>query len=418
MLDMNKLKPIKGCKDLLDDEILKFRFIIKKFEDIARLYGCQEIATPILEYTEIFTKSLGESSDVVGKEMYSFIDQGDDNLTLRPEFTASIMRAVFSAKLLHRLPLKLFCYGPLFRRENPQAGRQRQFHQINAEFLGAHEPYSDAEAIKFAADILDVLGIKNYILEINSLGCSSSRQSYQRALFEYFKDNIINLSEISKIRLEKNPLRILDSKESCDKILIHHAPKISNYYTSAAKERFEQVLEHLATLEVNYKINEQIVRGLDYYSHTAFEFTSNDLGAQSAIIAGGRYDGLAQLMQGKEQVPAIGFAGGLERMMMLINKDFTPPLRVIVIPINNMQLSLALQVAGLLRQQGICCSLEVGGKIGDVIKKACKSFAPRFAVLIGENEQKSGLLTLKDLENFTQESLILEDLIRTIYEKK
>jgi histidyl-tRNA synthetase len=415
---MNKLKPIKGCRDLLDNDILKFRFIVEKFQDIAKLYGCQEIATPILEYTEVFTKSLGASSDVVGKEMYSFSDQGNDNITLRPEFTASIMRAVFSNNLLHKLPLKLFCYGPLFRRENPQAGRQRQFHQINAEFLGLGAPYSDAEAIKFAASILDSLNITDYTLEINSLGCNISRQNYQKALFEYFQDNINSLSEISKVRLEKNPLRILDSKETCDKILIQHAPKISHYYTNDAKERFLQVLEHLKTLGIDHKLNEQIVRGLDYYSHTAFEFTSTNLGAQSAIIAGGRYDGLAQLMQHQEQVCAIGFAGGIERMMMLINKDFALQFTVIVIPISNEQLPLALKTADLLRQNDICCSLEVGKKIGDVIKKALKNSTPKFAILIGQDEEKSGLFTLKDLENFTQESLTIQDVIRVIYEKK
>ncbi len=409
---MNNLRPVKGCRDLLDQDILSFRYIVDVFTRLAKLYGCSEIYTPILEHTEIFTKSLGQSSDVVTKEMYSFIDQGQDNLTLRPEFTAAIMRAVLSGGLEHRLPLRLFSYGPLFRRERPQAGRQRQFHQVNVEFLGADKPAADAELIKLGADLLQALNIADYTLQINSLGCSQSRVNYRQVLHEYFSDHIATLSEISKIRLQKNPLRILDSKEDSDQAIIADAPKIFNYYTQEAKHYFQEVQQNLNHLGIAFSVNCNIVRGLDYYNHTAFEFISSNLGGQSAIIAGGRYDGLAQMMGGKSMIPAVGFAGGIERLMILSTQEISTHKPVVVIPVTQNQHVFALRGLALLRENGIAALLESGKKIGDVIQKAINKHQAQYVVILGEQEELNQTYMVKDLANSQQDSVSFPAMLK------
>jgi histidyl-tRNA synthetase len=406
-------RPVKGCKDLFEPDILKFNYIIDTFRQKANIYSCSEIKTPILEHSEVFSRSLGEFSDVVNKEMYSFIDQGDKHLTLRPEFTAAVMRAVFSNGLQNQLPLRLFSYGPLFRRENPQSGRQRQFHQINVEFLGFNRPYSDAEAIKLASDILEALAIKSYTLEINSLGCDISRQNYQKILFEYFNDQKQHLSEISKTRLEKNPLRILDSKDENDKELIVNAPKIHEHYTAEAKEYFEEVLANLDDLKIKYVVNPSIVRGLDYYSHTAFEFVSNDLGAQSTIIAGGRYDGLSKIM-GNTLIPAVGFAGGIERLMLLTNKTHIKARPTIVIALSKDEETVALQTVDVLRVHDMVCLMGAGKKVGDIIQKAVNKHNAQYVVIIGGEEVAKKVYTLKNLDTSEQKIFGLDDIIRTI----
>jgi histidyl-tRNA synthetase len=413
---MTNLRPVKGCKDLFGQDILQFRYIIEKFKAISQLYSCQEIYTPIMEHTEIFARSLGEFSDVVTKEMYSFIDQGEDRLTLRPEFTAAITRAIFSNGLQNQLPLRLFSYGPLFRRERPQAGRQRQFHQINVEFLGFSEAYIDAEVIRFAADILDALEITNYSLEINSLGCTTSRANYSKVLFEYFSDNKSSLSEISQIRLEKNPMRILDSKDQGDQVLVAAAPKIEQYYTLEAAQYFAGVLESLADLKVSYKINPNIVRGLDYYSHTAFEFISNDLSAQSAIIAGGRYDGLSSMM-GNTSIPSIGFAGGIERLMILSKQTPQTTRPVVIVPMSKDEQVFAMKTAHLLRQQNINCLVESSKKLGDAINKAVSKHGARYVIILGSNEVKNDQYALKDLDNSSQEIVSLPQMLKILEQK-
>jgi histidyl-tRNA synthetase len=404
---------VKGCKDLFAADILKFNRIVEIVRQKALLYACSEISTPILEHTEIFSRSLGEFSDVVSKEMYSFVDQGNDNLTLRPEFTAAIMRAVFSNGLQNHLPMRLFSYGPLFRRERPQAGRQRQFHQVNIEFLGAKEPYSDAEVIKLGVDILNALEIKNYTLEINSLGCETSRKNYQQVLLEYLNDFRADLSEISKVRLEKNPLRILDSKDENDQKLILNAPKINQYYTEESAQYFAQVLEYLADFNVDYVVNPNIVRGLDYYSHTAFEFVSKDLGAQSTIIAGGRYDGLSAMMGGVT-IPAIGFGGGIERMMLLSNQSTQVSRPIVVVPISQAERKVAYQTVDKLRQTDTQCIVDYGKKIGDVLQRAINKYNAKYVIIIGGQEVAQEVYTLRDLDNSVQHVLKLDELLNFI----
>jgi len=410
---MTNLRSIKGCKDVLFDDALKLSHIVDAAKKQAILRGCTEIFTPIMEHTEVFSRSLGDFSDIVHKEMYSFIDKGKHSLTLRPEFTAGIMRAVFTNSLQHKLPLKLFSWGPVFRRENPQAGRQRQFHQINVEFIGFKDYTSDVEIIALANEILQSLGITNYRLEINSLGCNESRKQYQKALLEYFNDHKNQLSEISKIRLDTNPLRILDSKEERDISLVKNTPNLQDYYTNQAKEYFDQVLDALKALKVNHVVNSRIVRGLDYYSHTVFEFISSDLGAQSTLMAGGRYDGLAELM-GASPTPAIGFAGGIERLMMVCKGQISKIKPIIILPITDKEKHFALKTADILRQNNIACSIETGGKMKDVMQKAVNKYEPKYAIIIGEDEEAKNMYTLKNLDEFSQILVNLDQMIAVL----
>jgi len=410
---MTNLRSVKGCKDVLLDDALRLSQIVDTAKRQAMLRGCTEIFTPIMEHTEVFSRSLGDFSDIVHKEMYSFIDKGKHSLTLRPEFTAGIMRAVFTNSLQHKLPLKLFSWGPVFRRENPQAGRQRQFHQINVEFIGFKDYTSDVEIISLANNILQDLGISNYRLEINSLGCNESRKNYQKALLDYFNDHKNLLSEISKIRLDTNPLRILDSKAECDISLVKNAPNLQDYYTNQAKEYFDQVLDALKALKINHVVNSRIVRGLDYYSHTVFEFISSDLGAQSTLMAGGRYDGLAELMGGSS-TPAIGFAGGIERLMMVYNQKINKTKPVIILPITDKEKHFALKTADILRQNHIVCSIETGGKMKDVMQKAVNKYEPKYAIIIGEDEAAKNMYTLKNLDEFSQGLVNLDQMLEVL----
>ncbi|AVP87000.1 histidyl-tRNA synthetase [Candidatus Phycorickettsia trachydisci] len=410
---MTNLRSIKGCKDVLFDDALRLSHIVETAKRQAILRGCTEIFTPIMEHTEVFSRGLGDFSDIVHKEMYSFIDKGKHSLTLRPEFTAGIMRAVFTNSLQHKLPLKLFSWGPVFRRENPQAGRQRQFHQINVEFIGFKDYTSDVEIISLANEILQNLGIANYRLEINSLGCNESRKNYQKALLDYFNDHKNQLSEISKIRLDTNPLRILDSKEECDISLVKNAPNLQDYYTNQAKEYFEQVLAALKALKIDHVVNSRIVRGLDYYSHTVFEFISSDLGAQSTLMAGGRYDGLAELMGGSS-TPAIGFAGGIERLMMVCNQKISKTKPVIILPITDKEKHFALKTADTLRQNHIACSIETGGKMKDIMQKAVNKYEPKYAIIIGEDEAAKNMYTLKNLDEFSQGLVNLDQMLEVL----
>lgn len=410
---MTNLRSVKGCKDVLFDSALKIGHIVDTAKKQAFLRGCSEIFTPIMEYTEVFSRGLGDFSDIVHKEMYSFIDKGKHSLTLRPEFTAGIMRAVLTNGLQHSLPLKLFAWGPVFRRENPQAGRQRQFHQINVEFIGFKDYTSDVEIITLANEILQSLDITNYRLEINSLGCNQSRKNYQKALSDYFNDHKNLLSEISQIRLDTNPLRILDSKEESDISLVKNAPNLQDYYTNQAKEYFNQVLNALKTLKINHVVNPRIVRGLDYYSHTVFEFISSDLGAQSTLMAGGRYDGLAELMGGSP-TPAIGFAGGIERLMMVYNQQIDKIKPVIIIPITDKEKQFALQTADIFRQNNIACSVETGNKMKDIMQKAVNKYESKYAIIIGEDEAAKNMYTLKNLDEFSQSLVNLNQMLEIL----
>ncbi len=405
-----KLQPVRGTKDLLPEQYQSHASIIGMAENIGTLYGYQTIATPIIEHTSVFARTLGDTSEVVNKEMYSFPDRSGDSITLRPEFTAGIMRAFISGGLAHQVPLRFFSSGPIFRYDRPQAGRQRQFHQINFEYLGADGPYTDAETLKLAQQLLTELGIiESLTLELNSIGCTESRSRYTEALREYFAKYKNDLSEESKMRLEKNPMRILDSKNEDDKKLVATSPVITSFYSDEAKAYFDKLLEFLQILDVKYTLNPRLVRGLDYYSHTAFEFTTEKLGAQATVLAGGRYDGLSKIMGGPD-LPAIGFAAGIERIALLRENvpNFAQP--ITIIPIGDENLAIAAKIADKLRALGKYGLVEHKGKIAKRMQNADKS-AAKYVVFIGDDEVKAGLYKLRSMDDGLERMVTEEELL-------
>ncbi|EER22175.1 MULTISPECIES: histidine--tRNA ligase [spotted fever group] len=393
-----KLQPLRGLKDLLPDDYKVHDYIINKARDVGVLYGYKQMSTPILEYTKVFNRSMGESSDVISKEIYSFLDKSNDSVALRPEFTAGIIRSLISNGLQHKLQLKFFSTGPVFRYDRPQAGRQRQFHQLNYEYIGAKGAITDAETSKLAVDILKALEIEqDTTLELNSLGCSESRSVYQQKLVEYLNDFKDQLSEESKIRLSKNPMRILDSKSETDQKIIANAPVLSEYYTDESKEYFEELIKYLDILGVEYTINPRLVRGLDYYCHTAFEFTTKKLGSQSTILAGGRYDGLAKIMGNNDDVPAIGFAAGIERIALMREYNISEVKPVFVLPIGENNICYALEIVDKLRTENIATIIEPLGKIAKRMQRVLNENA-KLIIFIGDEEQTNNSLKIKDLK--------------------
>ncbi|MDX1924455.1 MAG: histidine--tRNA ligase [Rickettsiaceae bacterium] len=411
-----QLRPVRGTKDIIPSQYDLFQKIIKASEDIAKTYCFQGYATPVIEYTEIFNKTLGQTSDVVNKEMYNFNDRSDESITLRPEFTAGIMRSIFSESLTHELPLRLFSYGPLFRHDRPQAGRQRQFHQVNFEIIGENSELSDAEAVKLGCDIIKALGIIDVQIEINSLGCEDSRSSYHVALKDYLIKYEDDLSHDSKIRLHKNPMRILDSKDEGDKKIVQNAPLISKFYTKEAKARFDLVLRLLDKMNVPYVINENLVRGLDYYSHTAFEYSTNKIGAQTAIGGGGRYDGLAKMM-GKQVIPAIGLACGVERMMILMQEAHKYERKNIgIFPISQDEVEFCAVFASNLREHGLPVLVYESGKLGKRIEKSVSNGC-NYAAFIGQNEVLSKSFRIKNLISGEESLLSYEEILKMLKEQ-
>lgn len=399
----NQIAPLRGMKDLLPQEYGVAKHIEDTASKIALLYGFQGFSTPILESASVFDRTLGDTSDVVSKEMYCFKDKKGRLIALRPEFTASVMRAVISNGLKHKLPLKLFSSGPLFRYDRPQEGRQRQFHQINIEHIGAKGPLSDAEIIKLAVHILSALGLKDDVdLEITSLGCSESRAAYQKALIEYFKKYESDLSEDSRARLHQNPLRILDSKDEKDRAIVKNAPVITGYYTKEAAEYFKQVVGYLDMFGVKYVLNPKLARGLDYYSHTTFEFTTKKLGAQSTVLAGGRYDGLSALM-GEDVIPSIGFAAGIERLALLGAYNIEQERPNYIFPMGQDAIPASIKLADDLRQSNIQVLVESDGKVAKRIQQAVSARA-KYAIFIGGDEIASGMYKLKDLDTGEEKS--------------
>lgn len=411
---MNKLQPLRGMKDLLPENFRIHEYIISVAKNIGQLYGYSPMSTPIVEYSKVFDRTLGDTSDIINKEIYSFHDKSGDSIALRPEFTAGVMRSFIShGELAHNLPLKFFSYGPVFRYDRPQAGRQREFNQLNFEYIGAKGPHSDAETIKLAIDILSTLEIINNVtLEINSLGCAESRVMYQAQLVEYFNANKESLSEDSIKRLAKNPMRILDSKDEKDKLLVQSAPIITDYYTDFSRQYFEDLLHYLDLLNINYVINNRLVRGLDYYCHTAFEFTTNSLGAQSTIIAGGRYDGLAKMMNGPD-TPAIGFAGGIERIALMREYSIIKVRYCVVLPIEEKNITASLILTDNLRKNNIKVLLETQGKITKRLQRALVNNV-KYVIFVGDAEQDSNMFKLKDLDTAHETQLQFEKIIEIL----
>jgi len=401
---MTSLRPVRGTRDLVSDEMRAYRHVVDSAYRVATCHGYQEIATPIFEFVEVFSRPLGETSDVVSKEMYVFEDRGGERLTLRPEFTAGVARAFISGAFGQALPVKLFCAGPAFRYERPQKGRYRQFHQIDAEILGAPEPLADIEVIALGHAILKELGLTGHVtLELNSLGDRESRLAYREKLVSYLERFKDDLSEDSQARLERNPLRILDSKNKGDQEIVAEAPLLTDCFNQASLSFYEQVQEGLDALGIGYQKNPKLVRGLDYYSHTAFEFTTTELGAQGAVLAGGRYDGLIKTLGGPDTA-GIGWAAGVERLSMLISQLPAQPRPVVVVPLGDGMEIEALKLAIELRAQGYPVEYGFKGRVGQRLKRASQQNA-RYALMLGEDELAAGKVVLRDLDAGEQQEV-------------
>lgn len=403
-----KLQPVRGTHDLMPEDFRLHRHVAETARGVAELYGFEDIMTPVFEFTDVFQRTLGDTSDVVSKETYTFTDRGGESITLRPEFTAGIARAFITHGLKDQVPLKYFYHGAAFRYERPQKGRQRQFHQIGAELIGVPEPAGDVELIAMARHALTALGLGNDVkLELNTLGDAESRKHYRDALVAFFNDHRSSLSEDSLKRLEANPLRILDSKDEGDRRIIEDAPVNSDYFTTEAGDFFAAVKEGLASLGIPFYLNPRLVRGLDYYSHTVFEFTTEALGAQNTVLAGGRYDALVSIMGGPD-TPGSGWAAGVERLAALVEQQanaIAPRRRpVALIPMGEAAEKQALVLAQRLREAGHYIELGHRGNAGKRMKRANKQNA-RAALMLGEDELQAGTVTLRDLDTGEQQSV-------------
>ena len=388
----NILQPVRGTRDLIGEDAARHFHVVETARRVTALYGFSEWQTPIFEDTKVFSRTLGETSDVVTKEMYTFEDRGGDSVTLRPEATAGICRALITNGLTQTLPQKVFFAGPVFRYERPQKGRYRQFHQIDVELLGPATPLADAEVIAAGWQILCELGIAEAVeLQVNTLGDTESRAAYRNRLVEYFSAYAAELSDDSKLRLEKNPLRILDSKDEGDKKLVAGAPQMQDSLTDEARAFFDSLQNYLNGFGVPFVRNSNIVRGLDYYNHTAFEFVTTALGAQGTVMAGGRYDGLVEQMGGPI-VPGVGWGAGIERLSMLIAAPPVAALPVAVIPMGGDSEAQALKVLKILRTQNIAAEIGYSGNAKKRLERANKSGAA-FAVLVGADIKLKNLTT-------------------------
>ena len=425
---MSQLQSLRGMVDLLPDQTRRWQAVEAVAREHFRRAGIEEIRTPLLEVTELFARGIGEGTDVVGKEMYSFFDRGERSCTLRPEGTASVVRAAVQHGLLSQGAQKLWYAGPMFRYERPQAGRQRQFHQIGVECLGVSSARSDVEVIALAWDLLAALGVQGLELEINSLGTPDDRQRYRAQLVAWLQERADQLDPDSQERLTTNPLRILDSKNTTTQALLADAPTLLEALSKESAARFAEVQALLRQLAIPFQVNTRLVRGLDYYGHTAFEITSDQLGAQATVCGGGRYDGLiAQL--GGPATPAVGWALGMERLMLVLEAAAKadpngPAARLVSSPLPDAYVvnrgdraeAAALALARELRAQGLSVELDGSGSaFGKQFKRADRSGA-RWALVLGDEEAERGEVRLKPLQQQGEEITVALSGIAAIVE--
>ena len=409
----NKLQAVRGTHDHLHDLMYNYNYIINKVSTISSNYGFKPMATPIFEFSKVFKKTLGESSDIVTKEMYTFLDKGEEEITLRPEGTAGIVRAIISNGLIQEMPFKAFYHGPMFRYERPQKGRLRQFHQVGIELLGVENEQADIEVIACANQVLRELDInKSSELHINSLGNIHDRKIYIEDLVKYLNNYKNKLSKDSLVRLDKNPLRILDSKSDDDTTIIKNAPKLREYLDSSSRDSLKKVLEGLDNLNIKYIINDKLVRGLDYYNNTTFEFITDKLGAQSAIIAGGRYDKLMKQMGGPD-IPGIGWAAGIERLILLSSIKEIKKKHIAIIPVGEESNNICINLAQKLRNKNISTDMAYSGNLKKRLKNANK-LSSNFAIIIGTDEINNNNVIVRNLETGEQEFINFEDIVKHI----
>ena len=410
---MEKLRTVRGVHDLLPNDLHNHNKIVNAGLDISDKYNYCQIEIPIFEFAEVFTKPLGTSSDIVTKENYIFKDRSEDKLMLRPEGTSGVVRAFLNAGLAQDVPQRFSYYGPMFRYERPQKGRLRQFKQFGIECLGLSSSMADIEVISLGHDFLRSLGLLNKInLKINSLGDFESRNNYREALVNYLNDYQSNLSKDSLNRLSFNPLRILDSKNEVDQKIVKDAPNILDYLNYKSKARFDDICKGLDHLNINYTIDKNLVRGLDYYCHTAFEFTTNELGSQGTVLAGGRYDGLSRMLGGPD-VPGVGWAAGIERLALMAQSKFVNKTDVVLIGQSENINYLLLPIMKKLVQKGIKTEIIYTGNLSKKFKRANKIKA-LYAIILGEEEISKKVIKLKDLKMGSEEFLDLNQAIEII----
>ena len=405
-------QPIRGTQSLIGEDADRFHAVIAAFDRVRRLYGFKRVEVPVIEPTAVFARTMGETTDVVSKEMYSFDDRSGDSITLRPEFTAGIARAYLSEGWQQFAPLKVAVHGPAFRYERPQKGRFRQFHQLDAEIVGAGEPQADVEVIAFAAQLLGELGIGGVILKLNTLVDPETRAAWRAALREHFASHRADLSKDSRDRLDRNPLRILDSKDHADWPIADSAPLIDDFLSGEASAFFAAVTAGLDAAGVAWERAPRLVRGLDYYRHTAFEFITDQLGSQGTVLAGGRYDGLIESLGGPH-TPAVGWAAGIERLAMLIETPAVEQPVAMLVPIGEAADAAASRILANLRRVGIAVECGYRGNMKKRLQRANASGA-RFAVIIGDSEIEVSAAQVKNLESGEQLSIAFDKLAEAL----
>jgi histidyl-tRNA synthetase len=404
---MTPVQPVRGTQSLLGEDADRLATVVAAFDRVRRLFGFKRVEVPTIEQTAVFARTIGETTDVVSKEMYSFEDRGGESITLRPEFTAGICRAYLSEGWQQHAPLKVASHGSAFRYERPQKGRFREFHQLDAEIIGAAEPQSDVELLSLGYQLLVELGISDgVILELNTLGDPETRDAWRGALVDYFQAQKSQLSEDSVARLERNPLRILDSKDANDRAICGGAPTVDQYLTAEAADFFAAVTSGLDAVGVPWTRNARLVRGLDYYRHTAFEFVTDRLGAQGTVIAGGRYDGLIEALGGPH-TPAVGWAAGIERLAMMIEAPAPDRPDVVLVPLGDRAEIEAQRILVGLRREGVAADMAFRGNLKKRLSRANSSGAA-YALILGDSELDSGQAQLKNLASGEQRAVSLD----------
>jgi histidyl-tRNA synthetase len=410
---MEKFRTVRGVHDLLPDILHKQNVVINEGLKISEKYCYQQIETPIFEFAEVFTKPLGKTSDIVTKENYIFKDKSEDELMLRPEGTSGVVRAFLNAGLTQDIPKRYSYYGPMFRYERPQKGRLRQFKQFGIECIGINNPMADVEVISLGHDFLEKLNILDKInLKINTLGDSETRAIYRKALVDYLNDYKSELSNESIKRLSENPLRILDSKNETDKKILINAPNIIDYLNEASKERFEKVCAGLSSLKIRYQIDKNLVRGLDYYCHTAFEFITSDLGSQGTVLAGGRYDGLAKMLGGVDTA-GVGWAAGVDRLSLMINEEWVNKPDLVLMAVSENLEPLLMPIMKKLVNKGLKVEILITGNMSKKFKRANKVDAS-YAIILGEEELSKNIIKLKNLLIGSERYISLDEAIKVI----
>ena len=404
---MTPVQPVRGTQSLLGEDADRLATVVAAFDRVRRLYGFRRVEVPTIEQTAVFARTIGETTDVVSKEMYSFEDRGGESITLRPEFTAGICRAYLSEGWQQYSPLKVAAHGSAFRYERPQKGRFREFHQLDAEIIGAAEPQADVELLAFGYQLLQELHIADGVtLELNTLGDPETREAWRTSLIYYFEGHKEQLSEDSVARLQRNPLRILDSKDPRDKAICADAPTVDQCLTAAAADFFDAVKAGVDAAGVPWNRNPRLVRGLDYYRHTAFEFVTDRLGAQGTVIAGGRYDGLIESLGGPH-TPAVGWAAGIERLAMMIEAPQPETPAVVIVPLGERAEAQAQRIVAGLRREGVATDIAYRGNMKKRLSRANASGAA-YALILGDDELDRGEAQLKDLATGEQRPVSLD----------